>query len=56
MSVKEEKRIDEWEAARNALDMAIWHSYGELTFVGYVCGLTAYDCWKNAFRKLRSIR
>jgi hypothetical protein len=53
LSVTEEKRIDEWEAIRNALNMAIRHAYGELTFVGYVCGAAAYDCWKEAFRKLR---
>ncbi|WP_274364136.1 RNA polymerase sigma factor [Paenibacillus thermotolerans] len=53
LSVTEEKPIGEWEAVRNALDMAIRHAYGELTFVGYVCGLAAYDCWKEAFRKRR---
>jgi hypothetical protein len=53
LSVTEEKPIDEWEAVRKALDMAIRHAYGELTFVGYVCGLAAYDCWKEAFRKRR---
>ncbi|KIL38029.1 hypothetical protein SD70_29130 [Gordoniibacillus kamchatkensis] len=53
MSVTGEKRIDEWEAVRGALDMAIRHAYGELTFVGYVCGLEAYDCWKEAFLKHR---
>jgi hypothetical protein len=53
LSIMEQKPIDEWEAVRNALDMAIRHAYGELTFVGYVCGLAAYDCWREAFRKRR---
>ncbi|RKN84273.1 RNA polymerase sigma factor [Paenibacillus ginsengarvi] len=39
-----------WEAVLNALRMAVRHAYGERTFVGYVCGLTAYDCWIEAFR------
>lgn len=51
LAVTGEERIDEWEAYRNALDMAIRHAYGELTFVGYVCGLAAYDSWRAAWRR-----
>ena len=53
LSITEQKPINEWEAIQRALDMAVRHAYGELTFVGYVCGLAAYDCWKEAFRKRR---
>ncbi|QYR21286.1 RNA polymerase sigma factor [Paenibacillus sp. sptzw28] len=42
---------DYWDSVRNALDMIIRHAYGEMTFVGYVCGLAAYDCWKDAFNR-----
>ncbi|MEF3301989.1 RNA polymerase sigma factor [Paenibacillus sp. GYB003] len=51
LSVTSEQAIPEWEAVRRALRAAIRHAYGELTFVGYVCGLTAYDCWIDAFRR-----
>jgi predicted DNA-binding protein YlxM (UPF0122 family) len=53
LSVTGEQPVEQWEAVAQALDMAIQHAYGELTFVGYVCGLTAYDCWMDAFRKKR---
>ncbi|MCR2805763.1 RNA polymerase sigma factor [Paenibacillus soyae] len=53
LAVTEPKPIGEREAIANALDMAVRHAYGELTFVGYVCGLPAYDCWMEAFRKRR---
>lgn len=51
LAVTDESPIPYWEAVRNALAMAVQHAYGELTFVGYVCGLASYDCWKDAFRK-----
>ncbi|WP_309119323.1 RNA polymerase sigma factor [Paenibacillus sp.] len=53
LSVTEPKPILEREATMNALEMAVRHAYGEMTFVGYVCGLPAYDCWIEAFRKRR---
>lgn len=53
LSVTGESPIGEWEAVNHALNMAIRHAYGEMTFVGYVCGLSAYDCWKDAFRAQR---
>lgn len=53
LSVTESKSISDREAAANALEMAVRHAYGELTFVGYVCGLSAYDCWIDSFRKRR---
>jgi RNA polymerase sigma factor (sigma-70 family) len=53
LTVTEPKPIGERQAAANALEMAVRHAYGELTFVGYVCGLPAYDCWIEAFRKRR---
>ncbi|XEC94181.1 RNA polymerase sigma factor [Paenibacillus tarimensis] len=43
--------IGEWEAVSKALEMAVRHAFGEMTFVGYACGLSAYDCWKDAFRR-----
>jgi RNA polymerase sigma factor (sigma-70 family) len=51
LSVTGELPIDYWDAVQNALDMAIRHANGEMTFVGYVCGLSAYNCWKDAFRR-----
>ncbi|WP_409340744.1 hypothetical protein [Paenibacillus sp. MBLB4367] len=51
LSVTGEMPIEEWEAVRSSLDMAVRHAYGEWTFVGYVCGLTAYECWSEAFRR-----
>jgi RNA polymerase sigma factor (sigma-70 family) len=51
ISVTEEASISYWTAVKNALHMAIRHMHGELTFVGYVCGLDAYDCWIAAYRR-----
>ncbi|TMV50084.1 RNA polymerase sigma factor [Paenibacillus mesophilus] len=51
LAVSGRKPIPYWEAVRNALDMAVRHANGELTFVGYVCGLAAYESWIDAFRR-----
>jgi RNA polymerase sigma factor (sigma-70 family) len=51
LSVTGVSPINDWDAVQNALDMAIRHANGEMTFVGYVCGLSAYNCWKDAFRR-----
>lgn len=51
LSIVGEYEIRQWEAVRNALDMAVRHAYGEMSFVGYVCGLAAYECWIEAFRR-----
>lgn len=50
LSITGEAQIEEWQAVRNALHMAVRHTYGEMTFIGYATGLSAYDCWKAAFR------
>ncbi|MFE5322082.1 RNA polymerase sigma factor [Paenibacillus sp. NPDC056579] len=48
LAVTGEAETGEWEAVRHALNMAVRHAYGEWTFVGYVCGLAAYDAWQSA--------
>lgn len=40
-----------WKTVRRTLQMAVRHAYGELTFAGYTCGLSAYACWQDAFRR-----
>jgi RNA polymerase sigma factor (sigma-70 family) len=51
LSITGESSIGDWDAVQNALDMAVRHANAELTFVGYVCGISAYNCWKDAFRR-----
>ncbi|WP_308639027.1 RNA polymerase sigma factor [Paenibacillus silvisoli] len=51
LSITGAEPVGEWEAVRRALAMAVRHAYGELTFVGYACGLAAYRCWIDAFRR-----
>lgn len=35
-------------AVKKALQMAVRHAFRERTFVGYACGIAAYDAWKAA--------
>lgn len=53
LSIDEEHPVNVWQSVCSSLDMAVRHAYGELTFVGYVCGLTAYECWIEAFQQRR---
>lgn len=51
LAITAEVPIPYWYAVRNALEVAIRHAYGEMTFTRYACGLAAFECWKDALMR-----